>query len=349
MTTSSRSRHETPRVIMGRPLAPDAGMPETVHWAIAHACAAPSELNSQPWQFAVRCGPQLPGDAEAVVDLRLDPARHLPAVDPDGREAHVACGAALLNLQLALGGAELGCTVALQPDPEVPDLLARIEIRGRAAERDENVALRRAIAQRATHRAPFELTEITGAQLSHLVAAAAEEGALVAVLDANELTDFEAASRSAEEQLWADGAFRREAAQWSTSNHGQRTDGAAGSSTYGVGDVRAPFGSLLVRAGFPRQEEDELLPLVLAVGSADDTPAAWLRAGAGMQRLLLAACDLGISASFLNAVLHTPGGRGRIARIAGLDHPQVVLRLGFGVGEPQTPRRSDVVTSSLGA
>lgn len=348
MSTSSKRTRETPRITMGRPLAPDAGLAETVHWAIAHACAAPSELNSQPWQFAVRFGPRLPGDPEAVIDLRLDPARRLPAVDPDGREAHVACGAALLNLQLALGGAELGCTVALQPDPDVPDLLARIEIRGRAAERAEDVALRRSIAQRATHRAPFEFIEVTGAQLSHLVAAAAEEGALVAVLDAKELTDFEAASRSAEEQLWADGAFRREAAHWTTSNHGQRTDGAAGSA-YGVGDVRAPFGTLLVQAGFPRQEEDEILPLVLAVGSADDTPTAWLRAGAGMQRLLLAACDLGISASFLNAVLHTPGGRGRIARIAGLDHPQVVLRLGFGVREPETPRRSDVVVSSLGS
>ena len=62
-----------------------------------------------------------------------------------------------------------------------------------------------------------------------------------------------------------------------------------------------------------------------------------------MQRLLLTACTSGISASFLNAVLHTPGGRGQIARLSGLDHPHVVLRLGFGVLEPTTPRRSDVV------
>jgi hypothetical protein len=39
-----------------------------------------------------------------VIELWADPERRPPAADPVGREHHVACGAALFNLRLALHG-----------------------------------------------------------------------------------------------------------------------------------------------------------------------------------------------------------------------------------------------------
>jgi nitroreductase len=346
MSPGTMRKRERPRATMARALAPDAGLADTLTWALAHACAAPSELNSQPWQFTVCLPAEAHGAVEAVLELRLDVARRLATIDPDGREAHLACGAALLNLRLALRGAQLDSEVVLRPDADAPELLARIEIRGRALELEGDRVLRLAIPERATHRGDFEPAEITGGQVSHLVAAAAEEGAPVAVLDGAELTAFEVASASAQSSLWADGAFRREVAQWTISNHGQRSDGVPGSA-YGLTDLRAPIEPLLVRLGFPPKDglaRDDAValrsPLVLVLGAADDSPSAWLRAGAGMQRLLLTACASGISASFLNAVLHRPSGKGTVARLSGLDHPQVVLRLGYGMAAPETPRRA---------
>src|SRR6266498_2638474 len=83
----------------------------------APAGPAPSVHNTQPWWFRV-AGPAL--------ELHADPQRGLPAADPSGREMFISCGAALFGLRLAVRG--LGCHPAMQllPDPEQPDLLARV-------------------------------------------------------------------------------------------------------------------------------------------------------------------------------------------------------------------------------
>ena len=155
-------------------------MLETIRWALAHASAAPSELNSQPWCFAVHW---TKGDETAVVELRLDPNRLLPTLDPHGREAHVACGAALLNLRLALHGAGLGADVLVCPEPEQPDLLARVVVGGAALESVGETALRLAIPRRSTHRAGFDPGEVTDDVVVALIAQVANEGALAVVLE----------------------------------------------------------------------------------------------------------------------------------------------------------------------
>ena len=51
--------------------------------------------NTQPWRFRY-----LP--ARQTIELRADPARRLRFSDPAGRAVHIACGAALFNLRLAV-------------------------------------------------------------------------------------------------------------------------------------------------------------------------------------------------------------------------------------------------------
>src|SRR5271165_1434657 len=51
---------------------------------VAIAARAPSVHNTQPWKFRVT------GD---VIELRADPDRILPQIDPVGRELIVSCGA----------------------------------------------------------------------------------------------------------------------------------------------------------------------------------------------------------------------------------------------------------------
>ena len=80
------------------------------------AAAAPSMHNTQPWRFRVT-------DAGRAIELRADPARQLPSVDPGGQAMHIACGAALFNLRLAAGVAGWQAVVRLLPDPGAPLLL----------------------------------------------------------------------------------------------------------------------------------------------------------------------------------------------------------------------------------
>ncbi len=321
-------------------LAPEASTEETLRWAVAQACMAPSELNSQPWLFRA----ELRGEA-ATVELLLDETRLLPSLDPHGREAVVACGAALVNLRLALRGAALGTHVILCPDPARPELLARLTVGGRAVESEQDRPLRQAIPLRGTHRGAFPPGAVPDAAVERLVAEAAYEGAFAAVLDDAATSRLAALTSEAETSLWDDGAFRREVASWARTNSSGAPDGVPGFA-HGLSAWQSWLEPARVRASGPAGAV-VAAPLTMVVGAASDGRASLLRAGSGLQRLLLTARTLGLSAGYLNSALHVERLRPAVGRLAALDHPQVVLRLGYTEGEWPTPRRSEGVVLDL--
>jgi hypothetical protein len=77
------------------------------------ATLAPSMHNTQPWRFRVSPDSQ-------TIELYADPARMLKHSDPHGRAVHIACGAALLNLRLAVAVAGRAPMVRLPPMPGSP-------------------------------------------------------------------------------------------------------------------------------------------------------------------------------------------------------------------------------------
>jgi hypothetical protein len=88
------------------------------------ASLAPSVHNTQPWSFT--------WDGVSL-GVREDPARSLPVLDPSGRERIISCGAAVLHARL--GFAERGWDVAtaVLPDPDDPELLARLTVSAAAS------------------------------------------------------------------------------------------------------------------------------------------------------------------------------------------------------------------------
>src|SRR5947209_17518796 len=86
---------------------------DQVSAVLSAAVAAPSLHNSQPWRF--RC-------TASAIELYADEAQALPVADPDARELRIACGAALLNLRVAITGLGIHPVVRLLPDPYRPDL-----------------------------------------------------------------------------------------------------------------------------------------------------------------------------------------------------------------------------------
>ncbi|WP_431927440.1 nitroreductase [Amycolatopsis tucumanensis] len=287
---------------------------DPVRVALDAAVRAPSPHNSQPWRFEVD------GDRIGVF---LDPDRILKVADPDGREARLACGAAVLNVRLALRAAGRTPVVHLLPRRDVPEHLATVWARGRVTPTPDDVALARAIAYRRSNRRAFTAREVPVWVRQALVRAASEEGAHLAVVGrAGQLDELGVLLREAERLQREDLAFQDELRQW-TASDGARDDGVPASAA-GAGP-EWPF---------------DRKPLVAVLSSYTDTRLAQLRAGQALQRVLLRATTAGVSVSFLSQPVEIPVLRAAVARLVSAPgNPQVVLRFGYGFAAPATRRR----------
>ena len=114
--------------------------------ALASAVRAPSIYNSQPWRWRA--------SITDGVDLFADPDRHLIAIDLDGRDLLLSCGAALHHLVVALAGLGWSARVERLPDPENSDHLARLHP-VTASPAPGTAALAAAIVRRRTDRRRF--------------------------------------------------------------------------------------------------------------------------------------------------------------------------------------------------
>lgn len=319
-----------------------AGLHEVLRWAVAHATLAPSELNTQPWAFTVET---FTHGQSGVLELWLDPERCLEQIDPTRREAVLACGAALLNLRLALVGAELLPEVRLCPDPASRDLLATVTVRSTTHEPPEATALRAAVLARTTSRGPFPAEPLAPEVLDSLVQAVRAEGASVRLVRPHQRAEIARATAASQDWLWSQPALRREASAWARSNTDRSGDGVPGYA-FGEGNVRAFLGPARQAHGGPppwtgEQQARAVLdaPALLVIGTEHEDRAQVLRAGAGMQRMLLAATTSGLATSYVNAPLHRPESRARLGELLDLACPQILVRVGHGARSPLTPRR----------
>ncbi|HEU4384632.1 MAG TPA: hypothetical protein VFR85_14185 [Anaeromyxobacteraceae bacterium] len=317
------------------------GPAERLRYLLQYAILAPSRLNAQPWAFEV--------DGEEV-RLYVDSRRGLPAADPQGREAAIACGAALENLRLAAvhHGHHLGVQ-ACQPRHGEPIAIARLVDRRAPTREEEKLFHAIPIRRTATTFYPWALSP---AELARL--APASRGT-VAVRRLPRWLAHPVAELVAEADAtqWSSARFRHEVALWT-----RRGDRRA--FTDGTNRPQGPAGSggrlrRLLRLGrrIGQEEVDRRLDqqtrTLILLSTRDEGPRDWLDAGRAMQRLLLRATASGFVASFLSQPLEVPEVRNRLRRQVGeAGHPQVLLRVGYGPKPRPTPRRPvDLVLRSF--
>jgi nitroreductase len=296
------------------------------------AVAAPSMHNTQPWRFRVR-------RAANTIELHADPARMLPYGDPHGRALHIACGAALFNLRLAAAVAGRQPVVQLLPDPGQALLLATVRLAGPYHAQAGELELHAAITRRHTNRGPFSGRPVPPGVLAELADAAELEGAMLHILDHDETIRVLHLAQDAERDQLADPAYRAELAQWAG---GARDREGIPDSALGP---RAPDSPTPVRDFTPGRpgphsyawfEETPQLA-VLSVRSGEK--ADWLRAGQALQRVLLTATDRGIAATPLTQPLETADAWLVRDPRSATEQPQMILRIGYGLPVPPTPRR----------
>ncbi|MBO0839620.1 MAG: hypothetical protein J2O49_02230 [Sciscionella sp.] len=298
------------------------------------AAAAPSLHNSQPWRF--RCTPN-------AIELHADYTRALPIADPDNRELLLGCAAALENLQLAIRSFDVFPTVSLLPNAANPGLLAVVHPLTRKSATPAERALAQAIGSRRTNRRPFSSVQIPTPAINTLRLAAKTENAWLVTLDRTQLAALRALGVQAHAAQQRDPAYVAEWRHW-TGRPAEAADGVPSDSGGPLPEAHDEWVLRDFSGGQRRQrvpgKDFEARPLIAVIGSFHDLPIGQLHAGMAMQRVLLSATTMGISASFLSHLVEVPATRARLrALIGGGLWPQTVLRLGYGTPVPATPRR----------
>jgi hypothetical protein len=310
--------------------------PDDVAAVLESAGRAPSVHNTQPWAFRI---------AADVIELHADPARRLPAADPEDRELRLACGAALYNLRLALQGHNVRPDVDRFPDRDRPGLIAEVRRGGAAALHPEITRLLAAIPRRRTNRHPFTDDPVEPPEQHALCRAAAEEAAYLHIVqDLDQRRELSQLAHIAHRRQLHDPAFRAELARW-TGTQGDRPDGVP---AYAGGPLPEPHDTWVLRdftGGTARDRlpgkdfEDE--PVIAVLTSHLPGRAGDVRAGEALQRVLLTATVDGLAVSFLSQLVEVPDIRDRVCRLLGTRRPpQAVLRIGRGWPTLRTPRRA---------
>jgi hypothetical protein len=297
---------------------------------VGAAVLAPSSHNTQPWRFRT---------SDGAIDVFADRTRALPVNDPEDRELTISCGCALFNIRAAAAAADVGTTTSLLPGPDDADWLARISADPRAASSSE-AELSRHIERRRTYRRKFYARAVERTIVERLMAAATAEGAWLRPIE--DEPDREALAQLVAEGdavQWSNPSWRRELAAWM--HPGRQGDGLT------IPGLSAPLTHFVVRTfdmgggiGAKDRELAEASPVMAILGTERDGPLEWLAAGQALQRVLLTGCQYGLQASFLNQPVQVASLRPKLGDLVNRAVPQIVLRIGYPVGDvPATPRR----------
>ncbi len=269
-------------------------------WSVLAAASDTSAPHHpQPWY--VHCTP-------TTIELHATPNRVAAAV-ADRRQLLLACGAALLNLRLAISAQGVYPDVRMLPDPARPELLAVMRPQSRRPVTPNDRQLAAAIGDHRSDHQPDASVVIPAAVRGELRRAAEIERAWLATLTPTQLPMLRAIVGRAHRASQDNPAFSAEWAAW---------------------------------AGGDGSGEQVPEPLIAVIGTFHDQSATHLQAGQAMQRVALTAATARLSTTLLSQVMEVPATRGELRDLIGGGlWPQILLR--FEEAPPRSmPRLLDI-------
>ena len=330
--------------------------------SLVHAAIlAASPHNTQPWWFAV--------EADRI-ELSIVPERTLGEMDPLGREQVIGIGCALENLLVAAPAFGFEVSLSVVPEPDRPNLLARIALQPADAEPSGSFEM---IADRHTNRGPYAdlpLPDEAADAMQVLVSELAPV-TLTLLRSAEDKRAFRDGTNAATRAIVDDAQMWDASHRWWRQTQAQidaRRDGltmdisgvGAGTRVLGkASDTVSPE-----RAGryWIRNTEDIQLSGsafgILSTPELEDT-ASLLAVGRAWQRLHLWLTEQGAAAQPLNQMAERRDRErtlglpqafgGRLDRLAD-GHAQMLFRVGYAWDEPfASPRRPVAWVSEVGA
>ncbi|RZT79615.1 nitroreductase family protein [Micromonospora violae] len=321
-----------PDIVSTRAVTIDAPPDNVLARCVAAATLAPSLHNSQPWRFRV---------TGREVRVYADHSRRLDALDPSGRELLISVGAALFTLRLALRAQGWRTTYLLFPEPDSPDLVARVLLDREAAPPETVTTLAEAIARRHTNRWPFADSAVPADAVEELTLAARDQGTALTIAGPVTRNAILGLGHQAERRLRASGRYRGELGRWTRPAPG-RHDGVP-AAAIGPGDAldRMPirdFG-LVHPQPWRTSELFEAHPTIAVLATLGDGPNDWVRAGQALQHVLLAATRLRLATTPISQPLEVPSVRDLLTDTAAGRWAQMIIRIGYGPQAAVTPRR----------
>lgn len=314
----------------------DARCTAALRRAAVRATYAPSVHNTQPWRFVLQAG---------ELSIYADHSRQLTTLDPTSRQLTVSCGSALMNARISLASSGYGAHVERLPNVGQPDLLARITTTDVEVVSAGIAALDSVLELRQTNRRRFCDDQVPAEVLVAIEQAAAAEGTTLFVVSREEHRRAVAVvTQKADVLENADPAYRAEIRAWTTIDPGRR-DGVRGMSV--------PHVDGLIQDEIPLRDFDTggtgYLPAdthstqsqcLVLLGTLGDRPIDWLRAGEGLERILLEITKRGFVAGPVTQAIDLPPTRAELrAELALVMYPQMLLRIGRAPLTPATRRR----------
>jgi hypothetical protein len=312
---------------------------EKMAFFVRYAVLAPSIYNTQPWHFAV---------SDNQVHVYADRRHALAVIDPDDRQLNMCCAAALFSLRLAIHYFGYKETTELIPDPQNPDLLARVKL---GAERemveDDIKALFKGVTTRHTNRGAFSAREVPEDVLHALKSEAAKEGAWFHVCSPIERKLVVRMVSEADHIQSSNKHFRRELASWVDQRRWQSRDGMPNLGL-GYNDIMGNFKPTVARRFCNENNEaasDETLDantqIIGVIGVSSGGLQERLSAGQALMRVLLRAEIEGLAISTLNQACEVPELRLRLHdELEPQGRAQMIMRIGYGGTPSYTPRRA---------
>ena len=323
---------------------------------IGAAILAPSYWNAQPWRFEVD-GSEL--------RLTLDPARALPACDPDQRFTHMSLGAALENLLVAARAWGRQPTVHYLPwgaRARTGQALVAASVAWEPGEARRDPALFAAIPARRTNPRHYDGRGLTMQERAQLEAQVPDELRLHWLDDRAAIHAAAVVVRQAMDTRVHDPAAQVERYRWLRLSDGDERRAGDGVTPEHL-NLGGPLGWLAARALHPRSRAYAWGADSLARETADATrnsgalalltapvrqDATFLVAGQAYERLALRATALGLAQQPLAGPIESEAHRVPIARCFGAAGEEPLLLVRFGHAHPPAPtaRRAVALVST---
>jgi hypothetical protein len=269
------------------------------------ASHAPSVYGTSPWWFS---------STASSICLHADTERQLALADPDGRQMLISCGAAVFTARLAFRYLGLVPKVDLLPEPDSPNLIARVGSTDEAKPpSDYERELFDEIARHTNHQGGFDNDRLPPGLISTLSEQAASEGAKLTVMaDDGHKATLLAVIDVADAAFALDSGRLKEESRWRALSRDAERDASWG------GRPEVPNAT----AGSPG--------IVTVLATADDDRHDWICAGQALQRVLVVAASRGASVAVSAQPLEFRHLREFIsAQLIGGDSPQMLLRFGI--------------------
>jgi hypothetical protein len=285
------------------------------------------------------------------MELFAEPDRRVQSIDPDGRLLLLSCGAALHHARVALNAAGWAARVERLPDPQRPELLARITLGDTVPPDPENQRMAAAMKRRRTDRRAFGDRTVPEAELTKLRRFVEYEGAYLHVVRPDQIAALAVDSELAAATELDDPVYRADLHRW-TNRPTQTGDGVPPDTAVQPELRRVPLRDFFPDAGAgleagPAHDRGASFVVLFGNGVAR---IELLHGGEALSALLLLATADGLATAPLSDTIEVAWPRHLLrSMLADIGEPYLVVRLGYvtaGEPVPEAPRRAphDVIT-----